>query len=121
MELEPWEALDIDDSDLSNFLRPCNNNTPTTSVSPLIPGPAGAVQSAMMQRRTLPASNLLPTQEFLCRALQNGHDTDRDFTANPWLSALQFLRSSQGRLIHSFIHFTFQFNLNCVEFYCCYS
>ncbi|XP_058732416.1 uncharacterized protein LOC131603954 [Vicia villosa] len=97
MELEPWEALDIDDSDLSNFLRPCNNRPSQTLTTdpPLIPGPAGAVQAAMIQRRTLGASNPLPTQEFVRRVVQNGHDTDRDFTSNPWLSAFQFLQSSQ--------------------------
>lgn len=102
---EPWEALDIDDSDLSGFLRPCNRRH---SETPLIPGPAGAVQSAMMQRRT--AADPLPTQEFVRRVLQNGHHTDRDFNANPWLSALQFLPSLGSSLsilliievVHSF-------------------
>ena len=84
---EPWESLDIDDSDLSHFLRPCNHR--------IIPGPAGAVQSAMIQRRTLGSSNTLPTQEFVRHVLQNGHDPDLDFNSNPWLSA-------QGFLIHSF-------------------
>ncbi|CAI8620044.1 unnamed protein product [Vicia faba] len=97
MELEPWGALDIDDSDLSNFLRPCNNRTSQTLTTdpPLIPGPAGAVQAAVIQRRTLGASNPIPTQEFVRRVVQNGHNTDRDFTSNPWLSAFQFLQSSQ--------------------------
>lgn len=90
---EPWESLDIDDSDLSNFLRPCNHHRITDT--PLIPGPAGAVQSAMIQRRTLGSSNTLPTQELVRHVLQNGHDSDLDFNSNPWLSA-------QGFLIHSF-------------------
>jgi hypothetical protein len=62
----------------------------------LIPGPAGAVQAAMMQRRTLGSSNTLPTQEFVRRALQNPHDTDLDFNSDQWISAVQFLSSSQG-------------------------
>lgn len=95
---EPWESLDIDDSDLSNFLRPCNNRTTTVTDTPLIPGPAGAVQSAMIQRRTLGSSNILPTQEFVRHVLQNGHDTDLDFNSNPWLSASHFLQSSQGKV-----------------------
>lgn len=82
---EPWESLDIDDSDLSNFLRPCNHHRITDT--PLIPGPAGAVQSAMIQRRTLGSSNTLPTQELVRHVLQNGHDSDLDFNSNPWLSA----------------------------------
>ncbi|XP_060205441.1 uncharacterized protein LOC132633199 isoform X2 [Lycium barbarum] len=78
--MEPWEALDVDDSDLHSLLRPCkrrlhhqnpNLSTSTSSSPPLeisqlenshnnqlqsppqqriIPGPAGAVQAAMQQR-----------------------------------------------------------------------
>ncbi|TKY61069.1 C17orf53-like protein [Spatholobus suberectus] len=76
MELEPWEALDVDDS---AFLRPCNSS--------LIPGPAGAVQAVMRNRRR---DDPLPTQEFIRRV---GRESDRDFNTNPWLCALQFVRS----------------------------
>ncbi|RDX91245.1 putative protein C17orf53, partial [Mucuna pruriens] len=76
MELEPWEALD------SAFLRPCNANSST-----VIPGPAGAVQAVMRNRRR---DDPLPTQEFLRRV---DRESDSDFNSNPWLSALQFLRS----------------------------
>ncbi|KAJ1394238.1 hypothetical protein SESBI_34341 [Sesbania bispinosa] len=96
MEEEPWEGLDVDDSDLFTFLRPCNRHHSKTD-SPLIPGPAGAVQAAMLHRRTLPSTEEpLPTQEFVRRVLQNGHDSDRDFNTNPWLSALQFVHSQEG-------------------------
>ncbi|XP_027339965.1 uncharacterized protein LOC113853661 [Abrus precatorius] len=88
MELEPWEALDVDDSDISTFLRPCKRRN--NSSSSLIPGPAGAVQAAMMNRTR---DDPLPTQQFLNRVLQNGHKNDGDFNTNPWLCALQFLRS----------------------------
>ncbi|MED6124654.1 hypothetical protein PIB30_061006 [Stylosanthes scabra] len=116
MESEPWEKLDVDDSDLSSFLRPCkrfhshSNSSQHQSQSqsqsqtlidadsappPLIPGPAGAVQAAMMHRRSrAPLEEpLLTTQEFIHRVVQNGHESDHDFTTNAWLSALHFLRS----------------------------
>ncbi|XP_061354664.1 uncharacterized protein LOC133299240 [Gastrolobium bilobum] len=89
-ELEPWEGLDIDDSDISTFLRPCKRHHSNYS---LIPGPAGALQAAMIHRRaqTSPEDDPLPTQEFLRRVVQNGHETDLDFNSNPWLSALEFV------------------------------
>lgn len=85
MDLEPWEALDVDDSDLPAFLRPCNSTSSSTTTS-VIPGPAGAVQSVMRNRRR---DDPLPTQEFLRRV-------DHDFNTNPWLWALQSVRS-QGQ------------------------
>ncbi|KAE9597483.1 hypothetical protein Lal_00029931 [Lupinus albus] len=101
-ELEAWEALDVDDSDLSSFLRPCkrhNPSSPNNSQPPppphLIPGPAGEVQAAMIHRRALShrLSPVLPTQEFIRRVIQNGSDqTDRDFKSDAWLSALEFVR-----------------------------
>ncbi|CAL0313771.1 unnamed protein product [Lupinus luteus] len=100
-ELEPWEALDVDDSDLSSFLRPCkrhNPSSPNNSQPPpphLIPGPAGEVQAAMIHRRALShrLSPVLPTQEFIRRAIINGSDQNgRDFKSNAWLSALEFVR-----------------------------
>ncbi|KAK7320179.1 hypothetical protein RJT34_04914 [Clitoria ternatea] len=83
--MEPWEALEVDDSDLSAILRPCKRRTKS-----LIPGPAGAVQAVMLQRSHEEA---LPTQEFIRRVVQS--ESDGDFNTNPWLSALQFLRSQQ--------------------------
>ncbi|XP_057767403.1 uncharacterized protein LOC130987761 [Salvia miltiorrhiza] len=70
MELEPWEALDLDDSDLPSLLRPCkrrrssspaaSDNPPlqpaleqlpaSSSRRPAIPGPAGAVHAAMLRK-----------------------------------------------------------------------
>nr|KYP67448.1 Uncharacterized protein C17orf53 isogeny [Cajanus cajan] len=82
MESEPWEALDVDDSDLSAFLRPCKSSSST-----VIPGPAGAVQAVMRNRRR---DEPLPTQEFLRRI---DSESDRDFSTNPWLCALQYVRS----------------------------
>ncbi|MED6173504.1 hypothetical protein PIB30_060114 [Stylosanthes scabra] len=107
MESEPWEKLDVDDSDLPSFLRPCkrfhsdsNSSQSQTlidadSAPPLIPGPAGAVQAAMRHRRSRDPLEepLLSTQEFIQRVIQNSHESDHDFTTNAWLSALHFLRS----------------------------
>lgn len=142
-EQEPWEALDLDDSDLPSLLRPCNTHfrhqtSPPKSPNPtsisssqqqhpfihsctqtltsqsqhsnspsplpasprLIPGPAGAVQAAM-HRRTHhnqallhPEEELVPTQEFIRRVVENGDhaDADDDFMRDPWLCALEFLR-----------------------------
>ncbi|KAF3437178.1 hypothetical protein FNV43_RR19931 [Rhamnella rubrinervis] len=115
--MEPWEALDVDDSDVpSLLLRPCKRHRlsspsqpfrsssspskPSSSSSPrLIPGPAGTAQAAM-QRRVRNDNNFsgvrdedpIPTQELIRRVLQNGDDQDDDFTNNPWLSALELVR-----------------------------
>lgn len=68
MEVEPWEALDLDDSDLPSLLRPCKRRRTATQNPPppkenrpepppstacrsrTIPGPAGVVQAAMLRR-----------------------------------------------------------------------
>lgn len=118
IDSEPWEALDIDDSD-TPFLRPCkrhNQDLPILSQSssspsqsqqpkpsppspPLIPGPAGAVQAAMHRRARKDWSfagdeDPIPTQEYIRKVLENGDvcDDDDDFTSNPWLSALDFVQ-----------------------------
>ncbi|MCD7446681.1 hypothetical protein HAX54_014452 [Datura stramonium] len=139
--MEPWEALDVDDSDLHSLLRPCkrlhqNPNistfastssstdlpTPpsrTTSQlenshhqlqSPpqrLIPGPAGAVQAAMLQRTydrqfhnvmSSQGDNPIPTQEYIRRAVENSTDFDYDFHSNPWLCALAFVGAEKGKI-----------------------
>ncbi|CAK9182550.1 unnamed protein product [Ilex paraguariensis] len=135
-ETEPWEALDVDDSDVPSLLRPCKNlhnhqtnhpqitsqslsnsilqrcsqlppsqptpNLPTQtlpSLSPrLIPGPAGAVQAAMLRKARDNQSfscsefNPIPTQEYIRRAVENPEDDD-DFKMNTWLWATEYLRS----------------------------
>ncbi|QCD85446.1 hypothetical protein DEO72_LG2g5806 [Vigna unguiculata] len=82
--MEPWVALGVDDADLSAFLRPCNAQSSSSS---LIPGPAGAVQAVMSNRCR---DDPLPTQEFIRRV---GLESHRDFSTNPWLCAIQFVRS----------------------------
>ncbi|OMP10651.1 hypothetical protein COLO4_04377 [Corchorus olitorius] len=118
MEPEPWEALDVDDSEFSSLLRPCTHK-PQNSPSPpnpepfsllaqnppllpstptLIPGPAGAVQAAMLRKLHNKNNPLcvgdepLPTQEYIRRAVEDPcADDDDDFSRDPWLFALDFI------------------------------
>ncbi|KAL8478623.1 hypothetical protein ACS0TY_030490 [Phlomoides rotata] len=146
MEVEPWEALDLDDSDLPSLLRPCKRRQPTSSpaasvaaVKPLsqpenhpeqeqpppsaacrsrtIPGPAGAVQAAMLRKNIdrqnqnftdnqddncegfngkIHNNGVLSTQEYVRRAIEDTAEFDEDFTRHPWLSALQFVGAENG-------------------------
>ncbi|KAK4735849.1 hypothetical protein R3W88_010110 [Solanum pinnatisectum] len=141
--MEPWEALDVDDSDLHSLLRPCKrlhqNPNPSTSTSTssspvlltppsrtpetsqlgsshyqlqsppqrLIPGPAGAVQAAMLQRThdrqchssiSSQRDNPIPTQEYIRRAVENSTEFDYDFQSNPWLCALEFVGAENGKI-----------------------
>ncbi|XP_075480587.1 uncharacterized protein LOC142521244 [Primulina tabacum] len=135
MELDPWQDLDIDDSDLPSLLRPCKRRrSPPPAASPVppenvhrsllsphsisktasssrtIPGPAGTVQAAML-RKTLDRSSLvnpddsidcsdndavIPTQEYIRRAVENSAEFDDDFARPPWISALRFLGAENG-------------------------
>ncbi|XP_057515041.1 uncharacterized protein LOC130796693 isoform X2 [Amaranthus tricolor] len=115
MEMEePWEALDLDETDISSstsILRRCTQQPSISSQSPqpslppptqstttvsrrrLIPGPAAAIQAAMHR---IEQSNLnqnhfsqISTQRYIQRVQQ---DADEEFSRNPWLFALDFLR-----------------------------
>jgi len=78
--IEPWEGLDIDDTDLATFVHWCNS---TTNV---IPGPAGNVQAILLNRTSEQPKN---TQEFVkCIAEAPDH---RDFSSNPWEWAQKFI------------------------------
>jgi len=78
--MEPWEGLDIDDNDLTTFVRRCNS---TTNV---IPGPAGNVQAVLLNRTSEQPKN---TQEFVkCIAEASDH---RHFSSNPWEWAQKFI------------------------------
>ncbi|XP_052724036.1 uncharacterized protein LOC128193885 [Vigna angularis] len=79
--IEPWEGLDIDDSDLKAFLKKCN------STATLIPGPAGNVQAAMLNRQTDEPKS---TQEFVNDIAKATFD--RDFKSNPWIWAEKFIK-----------------------------
>ncbi|KAK8680099.1 hypothetical protein V6N13_109053 [Hibiscus sabdariffa] len=99
---QPWEALNLDDSDsdLPFLLRPCNRKSLEPSRPSLnrIPGPAGAAHAAMLRK---PRNNNnsfcigeepLPTQEYIRRAVLDPGPNDVDFSRDPWLSALEFIR-----------------------------
>ncbi|KZV24870.1 hypothetical protein F511_14753 [Dorcoceras hygrometricum] len=135
MELDPWQDLDIDDSDLPSLLRPCKRRrspTPaasqippenvhrtllsphpifkTASGSRIIPGPAGTVHAAMLRKaldrsslvnpeNSLNCSNgdaVIPTQEYIRRAVEDTAEFDDDFSRTPWLSAVRFLGGENG-------------------------
>lgn len=75
-EVEPWEELDIDESDLDNFICCCNSN------NTMILGLDGIIQVAMVNRRI--NENIL-TQQFLTDITKASFD--RDFISNAWLCA----------------------------------
>ncbi|XP_061956726.1 uncharacterized protein LOC133678448 isoform X2 [Populus nigra] len=92
------------------FLGRCSQNTqnnpppPTTTYSK-IPGPAGNVQAAMHRRKSQINEHLMeeeepiPTQEYIRRAVEDsGCAEDDDFTHDPWLSAVDFVRH-QGLVV----------------------
>ncbi|KAJ6881769.1 hypothetical protein NC651_028386 [Populus alba x Populus x berolinensis] len=93
------------------FLGRCSQNTqnnppppPTTTYSK-IPGPAGTVQAAMHRRKSQINEHLMeeeepiPTQEYIRRAVEDsGCAEDDDFTRDPWLSAVDFVRH-QGLVV----------------------
>ncbi|KAH9801692.1 nuclear localized protein 1 [Citrus sinensis] len=120
-EAEPWEALalaldlEFEDSRLvpckrKNQISPAKTNkffkaNSNPFLSPcsktqkhLVPGPARAVQSAM-QHKTLMGMSVgvneepIPTQEFIRRAVEDAGLEDEDFSQNPWLFAVDFVRS----------------------------
>uniref|UniRef100_M1A497 Nuclear localized protein 1 n=1 Tax=Solanum tuberosum TaxID=4113 RepID=M1A497_SOLTU len=73
----------------------------------LIPGPAGAVQAAMLQRThdrqchssiSSQRDNPIPTQEYIRRAVENSTEFDYDFQSNPWLCALEFVGAENGKI-----------------------
>lgn len=113
---EPWEALDIIEEDalllhpkrkfsLSSNNQPFNPTTPTLAPcslrshsrynpTRLIPGPAAAVQSAKHRKTAMSAASEDPisTQEYIRRSLEDPCCEDEDFSRNPWLSAVDFVR-----------------------------
>ncbi|KAH9763453.1 nuclear localized protein 1 [Citrus sinensis] len=120
-EAEPWEVLalaldlEFEDSRLvpckrKNQISPAKTNkffkaNSNPFLSPcsktqkhLVPGPARAVQSAM-QHKTLMGMSVgvneepIPTQEFIRRAVEDAGLEDEDFSQNPWLFAVDFVRS----------------------------
>jgi len=78
--MEPWEGLDVEQEDLEAFLKKCNSG------ATLIPGPAGNVQAAMINRVREEAQS---TQEFARDVAAATYD--RDFKSNAWLWAERFI------------------------------
>ncbi|KAG5066307.1 hypothetical protein JHK86_010038 [Glycine max] len=83
MDNNPWELLDIDDSDIPSFVHPSNQSSSSSTI--LIPGPA---------------REPLPTQECIMRTHQV---TQCEFNKNPWLHALDFVLS-RGSIDYTFDH-----------------
>ncbi|WVY94272.1 hypothetical protein V8G54_033360 [Vigna mungo] len=79
--MEPWDGLDIDDSDLKAFLQKCNSSAMLT------PGPTENVQAAMLNRETDEPKS---TQEFVNEIAKATYD--RDFKSNPWIWAEKFIK-----------------------------
>ncbi|CAH8355866.1 unnamed protein product [Eruca vesicaria subsp. sativa] len=129
-EVEQWEALDLGDSELPSFLRPCKPKSPSRpQLNPksgfntlrrcssllrdhfledsysrsLIPGPAGTVQVAIRRKMNKDPKSFdehgepIPTQEFICKAAEEPDWDDKDFSDDPWLSAVDYIRR-QGLL-----------------------
>ncbi|CAH2036132.1 unnamed protein product [Thlaspi arvense] len=138
-EVEQWEALDLGDSELPSFLRPCKRKSPSRSQqtpvpvqqqnpkagfnsntnhhqtlrrcsSPdhslqggysgsLIPGPAGTVQVAIRRKMNKDPRSFnehgepIPTQEFIRKAAEEPDWEDKDFSEDPWVSAVDYIRS----------------------------
>ncbi|EOA40467.1 hypothetical protein CARUB_v10009192mg [Capsella rubella] len=136
-EVEQWEALDLGDSELPSFLRPCKRKSPSSSLQPpaqqqnpkagfnsntnhhqtlhrcsssnqfledsysrsLIPGPAGVVQVAIRRKMNKDPKSFnergepIPTQEFLRKAAEEPDWEDKDFSEDPWVSAVDYIRS----------------------------
>ncbi|XP_010533972.1 PREDICTED: uncharacterized protein LOC104809628 isoform X2 [Tarenaya hassleriana] len=138
-EADPWEALDVDDSELPRnrkyppphnpdstlvrnpnpleILRRCSSSRssetltrqPLLDPNPpppessyfryLIPGPAAAVQIAMRRKEWKDPSSYgdqgdpIPTQEYIRRAVEEPDKEDEDFSRDPWISCVDYIRS----------------------------
>ncbi|KAL1208976.1 hypothetical protein V5N11_006504 [Cardamine amara subsp. amara] len=137
-DVEQWEALDLGDSELPSFLRPCKRKSPSRSLLPppvqqqnpkagfnsnsnhhqtlqrcssrdhsledsysrsLVPGPAGVVQVAIHRKMNKDPKSFnengepIPTQEFLRKAAEEPDWEDKDFSEDPWVSAVDYIQS----------------------------
>ncbi|KAK4844205.1 hypothetical protein QYF36_017690 [Acer negundo] len=118
-EPEPWEVLDLDLHE-DFVLVPSKRKNPLPSLSPttktpktlqpcslrpqsqsqfhptrILPGPAGAVQSAMHRKLLMDSDAIeepIPTQEYIRRAVEDPSHDDQDFSRGPWLFAVDFVR-----------------------------
>lgn len=139
-EVEQWEALDLGDSELPSFLRPCKRKSPSrlnpktgfnsnntnhqalrrcsslrdhsledSCSRSLIPGPAGAVQVAIRRKMNKDPKSFdeqgepIPTQEFICKAAEEPDWDDKDFSEDPWVSAVDYIRRQGTSLSIEFV------------------
>lgn len=143
-EVEQWEALELGDSELPSFLRPCKRKSPsrpslqptTPQLNPkagfnhqtlrrcsslrdrfpedshprsLIPGPAGTVQVAIRRKMNKDPKSFdehgepIPTQEFICKAAEEPDWDDKDFSEDPWVSAVDYIRREGRSLSLEFV------------------
>jgi len=78
--MEPWEGLDINDSQLDTFVRRCNTTTN------LILGPAGNLQAVLLNRNS---SQPKSTQDFVRCITEASHH--QDLNTIPWEWAQKFI------------------------------
>ncbi|WVY96436.1 hypothetical protein V8G54_028587 [Vigna mungo] len=79
--MDVWQGLEIEDDVLESFLKKCDSS------SSLIPGPAGNVQAAMMNRIS---DDPRTTQEFAQEVAQA--TLERDFNSNAWKWAEMYIK-----------------------------
>lgn len=80
--MDAWEDLVYDDDVLHSFFKKCDSS------ASLIPGPAGNVQAAMLNR--LSSEEPKSTQEFARQVAQATFE--RDFNSNAWIWAEMFIQ-----------------------------
>ena len=93
--MEPWQGLDVEEQDLESFVKRGNSSRT------LIPGPAGNVQAAMINRDNEQAES---TQQF-ARDIASA-TYERDFKSNPWLL---------GRTVHKIPWYSVTENFRFVQ------
>ncbi|XP_057459261.1 uncharacterized protein LOC130749923, partial [Actinidia eriantha] len=81
IQMEAWEALDLDDSDLPSLLSPCKRRRRRHNDD---------VRAHQNPTSAGGDDSIVPTQEYIRRAVEDGEEYE-DFNRNPWLCALQFL------------------------------
>lgn len=71
----------------------------------LVPGPAGAVQVAIRRKMNKDPRSFnehgepIPTQEFIRKAAEEPDWEDKDFSEDPWVSAVDYIRSEGGAFL----------------------
>ncbi|WVZ02481.1 hypothetical protein V8G54_023287 [Vigna mungo] len=79
--MDAWRGLEIEDDVLQSFLKKCDSS------SSLIPGPAGNIQAAMLNRIS---DDPRTTQQFVEEVAQATFE--RDFNSNAWKWAEMYIK-----------------------------